>query len=35
MLAGPSNCTDVVANNPESFTNAFWQFGAFQIYQAA
>lgn len=31
----PTNCTDYVANNPEAFANAFWEFGAFQIYQAA
>ncbi|KAI1824761.1 concanavalin A-like lectin/glucanase domain-containing protein [Xylaria intraflava] len=30
----PSTCTDFVANNPSEFANAFWEFGAFQIYQA-
>ncbi|KAH8166553.1 hypothetical protein CIB48_g1705 [Xylaria polymorpha] len=30
----PSNCTDYVANNPNAFENAFWEFGAFQVYQA-
>ncbi|KAI0540156.1 concanavalin A-like lectin/glucanase domain-containing protein [Xylaria digitata] len=30
----PSNCTDYVANNPSAFENAFWEFGAFEIYQA-
>ncbi|KAI0398313.1 glycoside hydrolase family 16 protein [Xylariaceae sp. FL0594] len=30
----PSNCTDHVANNPSAFTNAFWEFGAFQVYKA-
>lgn len=32
---GPSTCSDFVANNPNSFTDAFWEFGAFQIYQAS
>ncbi|CAJ2507885.1 Uu.00g090710.m01.CDS01 [Anthostomella pinea] len=31
----PSNCTDYVANNPDAFTNAFWEFGAFQVYKAS
>ncbi|KAI4863234.1 glycoside hydrolase family 16 protein [Hypoxylon rubiginosum] len=31
----PSNCTDYVANNPEAFTNAFWEFGAFEVYTAS
>ncbi|KAI1390909.1 glycoside hydrolase family 16 protein [Hypoxylon trugodes] len=31
----PSNCTDYVANNPTAFTNAFWEFGAFDIYKAS
>ncbi|KAI0133088.1 glycoside hydrolase family 16 protein [Hypoxylon sp. NC0597] len=31
----PSNCTDYVANNPSAFTNAFWEFGAFQVYSAS
>ncbi|KAJ2970491.1 hypothetical protein NUW58_g9679 [Xylaria curta] len=30
----PSNCTDYVANNPNAFQNAFWEFGAFEVYQA-
>ncbi|KAI8623821.1 glycoside hydrolase family 16 protein [Xylariaceae sp. FL1651] len=30
----PSNCTDYVANNPDAFTKAFWEFGAFEIYKA-
>ncbi|UKZ46342.1 hypothetical protein TrVGV298_000543 [Trichoderma virens] len=29
-----SNCTDIVANNPQSFTNAYWEVGKFQVYQA-
>lgn len=32
---GSSNCTDIVANNPQSFTNAYWEVGKFQVYQAA
>ncbi|RYP79718.1 hypothetical protein DL770_006560 [Monosporascus sp. CRB-9-2] len=31
----PSNCTDYVANNPSAFTDAFWEFGSFQVYQAS
>ncbi|KAL7790879.1 family 16 glycoside hydrolase [Trichoderma ceciliae] len=31
----PSNCMDIVANDPQSFTNAFWEVGKFQIYQAS
>ncbi|KAH8177273.1 glycosyl hydrolases family 16 domain-containing protein [Sarocladium implicatum] len=30
----PSNCTDFVANNPDEFKNAFWEFGSFEIYHA-
>ncbi|KAI1168961.1 concanavalin A-like lectin/glucanase domain-containing protein [Nemania serpens] len=30
----PGTCSDFVANNPNSFTDAFWEFGAFQVYQA-
>ncbi|RGP79954.1 hypothetical protein FLONG3_1898 [Fusarium longipes] len=30
----PSNCKDLVANNPEAFKNAYWEFGSFQVYQA-
>ncbi|KAI1814771.1 glycoside hydrolase family 16 protein [Poronia punctata] len=30
----PSNCTDFVANNPSAFADAFWEFGAFEIYKA-
>lgn len=32
---GSSNCTDIVANNPESFTDAYWEVGKFQVYQAS
>ncbi|KAJ9139421.1 Concanavalin A-like lectin/glucanase domain-containing protein [Pleurostoma richardsiae] len=31
----PSNCTDLVANQPSSFTNAYWEFGDFKIYQSS
>ncbi|GAB0141724.1 hypothetical protein EsHS_00002306 [Epichloe bromicola] len=31
----PSNCTDLVANQPESFKTAFWEFGSFEVYQAS
>ncbi|KAK7414686.1 hypothetical protein QQX98_006454 [Neonectria punicea] len=30
-----SNCTDWVANNPDEFTNAYWEFGAFHVYQSS
>lgn len=30
----PSNCTDYVANNPDAFKNAFWEFGSFEVYHA-
>ncbi|CAM1508179.1 Fc.00g050270.m01.CDS01 [Cosmosporella sp. VM-42] len=30
-----SNCTDLVANQPDAFTNAFWEFGSFEVYQAS
>lgn len=35
FLVGPSNCTDLVANQPDSFKTAFWEFGAFEVYQSA
>lgn len=35
IFTGPSNCTDYVANNPDAFTNAFWEFGAFEVYKAS
>ncbi|OAQ64750.1 glycoside hydrolase family 16 [Pochonia chlamydosporia 170] len=31
----PSTCQDVVANQPESFSTAFWEFGSFEVYQSA
>ncbi|KAI1406549.1 glycoside hydrolase family 16 protein [Hypoxylon fuscum] len=30
----PGNCTDYVANNPDAFADAFWEFGAFEVYKA-
>ncbi|KAK1243787.1 hypothetical protein MKX08_001925 [Trichoderma sp. CBMAI-0020] len=30
-----SNCTDIVANNPESFSDAYWEVGKFQVYQSS
>ncbi|KAK5993586.1 putative glycosidase C21B10.07 [Cladobotryum mycophilum] len=30
-----SNCTDLVANHPEAFTNAYWEVGKFQVFQAS
>lgn len=35
LCLGPSTCQDVVANQPESFSTAFWEFGSFEIYQSA
>ncbi|KAM3469054.1 hypothetical protein MY5147_007353 [Beauveria neobassiana] len=32
---GGSNCTNFVATNPSAFTNAYWEFGAFEVYQAS
>ncbi|KAI0024534.1 glycoside hydrolase family 16 protein [Xylariomycetidae sp. FL0641] len=31
----PSDCTTYVANNPDAFTNAFWEFGSFEVYKAS
>ncbi|KAJ8131649.1 hypothetical protein O1611_g1974 [Lasiodiplodia mahajangana] len=31
----PSNCTDYVANYPDAFSTAYWEFGSFEIYQAS
>ncbi|KOS19579.1 putative glycosidase [Escovopsis weberi] len=31
----PSNCTDIVANQPEAFADAFWEVGSFRVFQAA
>lgn len=33
MMIGSSNCTDLVANNPEAFSNAYWEFGSFEVYK--
>ncbi|KAF4120578.1 Glycosyl hydrolases family 16 [Geosmithia morbida] len=30
-----SNCSDWVANNPDAFTDAYWEFGTFQVYKAS
>jgi hypothetical protein len=30
--AGPGTCTDYVANNATAFTNSYWEFGTFSIY---
>ncbi|KAI6353992.1 hypothetical protein MCOR25_008813 [Pyricularia grisea] len=29
----PMNCSDFVATNPSAFTDAFWEFGAFRVYE--
>ncbi|KAH8908425.1 glycoside hydrolase family 16 protein [Coniochaeta sp. PMI_546] len=29
-----STCSDWVANYPQAFNNAYWEFGAFKVYQA-
>ncbi|PQE08244.1 hypothetical protein CJF31_00009462 [Rutstroemia sp. NJR-2017a BVV2] len=31
----PGTCNDYVANNATAFTNSYWEFGEFQIYQAS
>ena len=30
----PSNCTDYVAQNPTAFSNAYWEFRSFRVYEA-
>ncbi|KAL4922922.1 concanavalin A-like lectin/glucanase domain-containing protein [Aspergillus aurantiobrunneus] len=30
----PGNCPEFVARNPRSFTQAYWEFGGFRVYQA-
>jgi hypothetical protein len=30
----PGNCTDFVAQNPQAFINAYWEFKSFKVYQA-
>ncbi|KHO01414.1 Concanavalin A-like lectin/glucanase [Metarhizium album ARSEF 1941] len=30
----PGTCQDVVANQPDSFKTAFWEFGSFEVYQS-
>jgi hypothetical protein len=32
-IIGPGKCEDLVADSPDAFTNAFWEFGQFQVYQ--
>lgn len=32
---GTGTCSDFVAKNPQEFKNAFWEFGAFEVYQAS
>ncbi|XWW99379.1 hypothetical protein V2A60_007388 [Cordyceps javanica] len=32
---GGAKCTDFVATKPSEFSNAYWEFGAFQVYQAS
>ncbi|QUC20010.1 uncharacterized protein UV8b_04251 [Ustilaginoidea virens] len=29
----PGTCQDLVANQPDSFKTAYWEFGSFQVYQ--
>ncbi|KAI9834550.1 MAG: hypothetical protein M1819_002926 [Sarea resinae] len=31
----PGNCTQYVTDNPSAFTNAYWEFASFKIYQAS
>jgi len=31
----PGTCTDYVANNATAFTDAYWEFGNFTVYQAS
>ncbi|KAH8702005.1 putative endo-1,3(4)-beta-glucanase [Talaromyces proteolyticus] len=31
----PSNCTSYVAQNPSAFTEAYWEFKSFKVYQAS
>ncbi|GJN75468.1 hypothetical protein PLIIFM63780_009326 [Purpureocillium lilacinum] len=31
----PSNCTDLVANQPDLYKTAYWEFGSFEVYQPA
>lgn len=35
ILSGPSTCTKYVAENPDAFVNAFWEFGDFKVFSAA
>lgn len=31
----PSNCTAYVAANPSAFTEAYWEFKSFKVYQSS
>ncbi|KAL2010734.1 hypothetical protein VTN00DRAFT_6541 [Thermoascus crustaceus] len=31
----PGSCTQFVASNPAAFTNAYWEFKSFKVYQAS
>lgn len=31
----PGTCTEYVANNASAFTNAYWEFKSFKVYQAS
>lgn len=31
----PGNCTDYVAQNPGAFTDAYWEFNSFRVFQAS
>ncbi|EFX03507.1 beta-glucanase [Grosmannia clavigera kw1407] len=31
----PTNCTDYVANYPNAFKDAYWEFGTFKVFQAS
>ena len=30
----PATCHDFVAHNPKNFTEAYWEFKSFKVYQA-
>lgn len=32
---GGGTCSDFVATKPDEFVNAYWEFGAFEVYQAS
>lgn len=35
QIIGPGTCDDYVANNATAFTDAYWQFNNFTVYQAS